>query len=220
MVKVLGQAKLVMKQCKMISSKFTSYLHRDFLDNEKINYCDLLGFSMGGKVSMSFCLLQANSEEIIRKLIVGDIAPVNHGITNGGVPHILNSIIKIDLSLYKDRRGVDQALKKDIPNDKERGFVLTNLQSDGDKLKWRANVIELHKNLSIIMNFPETKNIYRNPTLFMKGTLSNLVDSKYYERIQELFPNYSLSIYEGKGHWIHEEDPQRFGKEVVEFLDQ
>lgn len=175
---------------------------------------------MGGKVSMSFCLQQPNSEQRIRKLIIGDIAPVNHGVTSGGVPHILNSIVKCDISQYKDRREVDKALQKDIPNDKERGFVLTNLVVEGDKLKWKANVIELQKNLPTIMSFPNTLNIYRNPSLFLRGSNSNLVDEKYYERIQDLFPNYNLSVFEGKGHWIHEEDPVRFSKEVTEFLDQ
>jgi esterase len=201
----------------ILSTSDLTYISQ-FLKKESLSEIDMLGFSMGGKVGMQFCLNQSYGR--VRRLIVGDTSPVHHRSTDSHVPLIVDSLMHINLAKYTDRRQVDHDLKLKVPNDGERGFVLANLVQEGEKLRWRANLPIIYDNMPKIMSFPLQGSNFVNPTLFLKGGKSKLVDNGYLPQIKHLFPNFQVAEFTEQGHWLHEEDPVRFVKEVTEFLDK
>ena len=76
----------------------------------------------------------------------------------------------------------------------------------------------LKTNLSAIMDFPKFQNCNLNPTLIVRGSLSNYVLDKYQPAIHDYFPNYQLSTIRNAGHWLHAENREEFGVHLTQFL--
>ena len=55
-------------------------------------------------------------------------------------------------------------------------------------------------------------------TLFIKGELSNYIESHNIKSIETLFPNSEVKSIEGTGHWLHAEKPKSFNRLVIEFF--
>jgi len=64
------------------------------LKERNLEEIDLMGFSMGGKVAMNVALDEINSKKI-RKLIIGDVAPVNYELNESTVPKTIFALDKL-----------------------------------------------------------------------------------------------------------------------------
>jgi len=56
------------------------------------------------------------------------------------------------------------------------------------------------------------------PVLFVKGGASNYIQAEHEEAINALFPNASVKVVLGAGHWLHAEQPQALQKRMMNFL--
>jgi esterase len=186
---------------------------RNFLEQQGIARCHLLGHSMGGKVAMECAL---GFGERVVSLTVVDIAPVRYLPTETSALSILSSV---DLRQCATRGMVDAALARSIPDERVRQFLLTNLrrQDDGG-LTWRVNLEALLAHEDDLDDFPQHREIYPGPTLVLRGGKSAYVQDAHQAAIRSLFPAAEIETLASAGHWVHADDPDGFYEAVITFL--
>ena len=175
----------------------------------------VLGHSMGGKIAMT---LAHRHPQFLNKLIVADIAPEPY---LHDYHDLIDVILALDLSVYKHRQDVDQALVPLIPDIGLRQFLLQSLYHKESELNWKINWPAIKKNIQAIIGFDSITdwNIV-SPTLFIHGALSNYVTEKARKRIQQHFKYAEFEEISGAGHWLHAEQPQSFFEKTRRFLQQ
>jgi len=174
---------------------------------------------------MTMCLMSNvdgfNPANNIRKLIVGDIAPVKY--VNWDIPQVIEAMKSVPVHNIKLRNEAEYLLEKGgIADPHVRAFILSNLNFKGGKYEWRCNLHAIDNNLNDLADFPFNEHSpqqYPNPVLLMKGGKSKLVRDSHMPIIHHLFPQVHLTNFENCDHWIHFQDPKRFVKEVLTFLD-
>ncbi len=174
---------------------------------------DVVGHSMGGKAAMTLALLYS---QCVKKLVVVDIAPVYYEHSQ---LEYINAMEAVNLNLVKTRNDLDKQLSVDIDDPTLRSFFSQSFDfSDITKKKWLLNLWSLKNNLPEIMDFPKIQNCNLNPTLIVRGTLSNYVLDKHRPMINNFFPNFQLSTIRNAGHWLHAENREEFGIHLKQFL--
>ena len=185
-----------------------------FLAGHGLEGATVLGHSMGGKTAM---LLALERGALVGRLIVVDIAPVAYG--HGHLPTI-EAMQAVDLSAAARRGEVDRALQDAVPDPGLRGFLLHNLESEEDRLRWRINLAGLGDNMDTLIGYPDDLEGlgYGGPTLFLSGATSDYVQAGHHPRIRALFPAAEIDAIADAGHWVHAEQPQAFLARVRTFL--
>src|SRR5690606_21141379 len=126
---------------------------------------DIIGHSMGGKVSMLFAL---QHPERVRRLVIVDIAPKTYQLQEH--KHILSTLADFDLNRYQTRTEIDHALAADLPEYSTRQFILKNIyRNEAHAFVWRLNVKALQTNLEEIGKTLDCPNRFQSPTLFING---------------------------------------------------
>ena len=191
------------------------------LSNDLLEFCEqnhlysthVLGHSMGGKVAMQFAL---DNPDMVNKLIVADIAPVNYP---AGHNEIFNALLNVDLASAKSRKEIENVLAESITEFSTRQFLMKGLtRGDDNKFEWKFNVDALWKNYESILTKIESEEQFEGQTLFINGSNSSYVQPAYYEEIDQLFPNNIKATIQGAGHWLHAEKPEEFYEKTKAFL--
>ena len=169
---------------------------------------DVLGHSMGGKAAMVLALAQP---DLVRRLIVADIAPVGYGHTQTPLIHAMR---RADLSNVTRRSEVEL----DVPDPGTKAFLLQSVDVEGKR--WRLNLDVLEREMDRIIGFPEVSGTYQGPVLFLTGRASDYVRAEHHDRIRAPFPNVEFEAIEGAGHWLHAEKPREFVAAVEGFLSR
>ena len=172
----------------------------------------ILGHSMGGKIAMELAL---TSPELVEKLIVADIAPVEYP------PHhnkIIAGLKSLDFSTIKLRKDADTQLAGYVEELGVRQFLLSNLKSENGQLTFRCNVENIANNYPEIMKTYQGSNSYQGATLFIKGANSNYILPEHRSEIVRLFPKSRARVIQGAGHWLHAEKTIAFNRSVENFL--
>lgn len=186
-----------------------------FMDAHGLQQIDLLGHSMGGKVSMLFAL---QHPERLRRLVIVDIAPKVYQLQEH--KHILSTLAGFDLNLYENRTAIDQALSVSLPDYSTRQFILKNIyRNENQQFAWRLHVQALLNNLDQIGNGIETDLRYQQPTLFINGGKSRYIQIEDHARIRLLFPKARIATVANAGHWVHAEAPDELFALVDDYLD-
>ena len=173
---------------------------------------DILGHSMGGKAAM---VLALRNPPNLNRLIVADIAPVAYSHTQLTNVEIMQNL---DIAAITRRSEADEMLKGQIPDTATRAFLVQNLELSEAGNRWRLNLDALARNMIKIMGFPEITGAFHNDTLFVKGGLSDYILPQHMEKIETLFPNFTVQNIDGAGHWVHAEAPRPFLEAVSGFL--
>ena len=178
----------------------------------------LLGHSMGGKTAM---LLALRRPELVRGLVVVDIAPVTYEVM-GESEHDrhLRTMRAMDLTALPSRADADALLAAEVRSRQVRGFLLQNLVRDGDGWTWRADLDVLARDLPAIAGFPDVDATYEGPALFLAGADSDYVTDAHRDRILELLPQSRVVRFKGVGHWVHSEVPELFVDAVAAFVQR
>lgn len=175
-----------------------------------IGTVDLLGHSMGGKAAM----LAALQGAAVRKLIIGDIAPVAYGHTQR---HLIDAMSALDLSQIETRQDADTALSRHVAEAGIRAFLLQSL--DVREKTWRLNLAVLDRFMDHIIGFPDVTGQFDGPALFLSGSQSDYVLTEHRPLIKTLFPNAKFAKLRDAGHWLHADAPRAFEQTVRGFLD-
>jgi pimeloyl-ACP methyl ester carboxylesterase len=175
----------------------------------------VLGHSMGGKTAMLYAVAHPDR---VQKLMVADIAPRAYK------PHhesILSALNAVDFEKIQMRSDVDTLLKKQLPEEGVRQFLLKNVyRKSKDELAFRFNLESLtrhHTEIGVALP-PYTE--FNGPVLFLKGALSDYISREDLALINAHFPAAKLVTLSGAGHWLHAENPTDFLKSVRDFLGE
>lgn len=187
---------------------------KSYIAQQNIQQCAIIGHSLGGKVAMQLAL---DHPEIVRKIIIADIAPVDYEDKHST---IINALSKLDIKHLKTRKSANEALSSDIPEDDVRQFLLMNLtKSTEGGYQWRMNLAAIKDNYRHLRENVD-KPIKPNPlpALFIKGELSDYILPEHKDAIISRFPNASFKIIQGTNHWLHAEKPNIFNRLCLNFL--
>ncbi len=174
---------------------------------------DLLGHSMGGKAAMQLALTHG---DLLRRLVVADIAPVAYGHDQS--PHI-HSMRALDLTNLSTRAEADRRLSASIDDPGLRAFFLQSLDLKSTPPHWRLNLDVLEAEMPKIVGWPDTVGAFDGPALFLTGADSHYVKPEYRETIRTLFPKARFAKLPGAGHWLHADRPREFEETVRVFLN-
>ena len=172
---------------------------------------DVVGHSMGGKAAM---VLAMQSPELVRRLVVADIAPVTY--SHSQMP-MIDAMRSVDLSLVESRKDADAQLAKSVDDAGVRAFLLQSL--DVKDRRWRLNLDVLVAEMDAIMGFPDVDSVCDAPSLFLAGAESDYVQEAHRPIIKSKFPKARFARIPGVGHWLHAEKPRAFEETVRLFLD-
>ncbi|CAN0181777.1 unnamed protein product [Pylaiella littoralis] len=149
-----------------------------FLADKGLSEAVLVGHSMGGKAAAMTALLHP---EVVRGLIVMDIAPVSYSMhdihvvptfipfnpppfrvdaTNWGeTQKIIEAIHRMPLDGVTSRRDADELLAKDIVDPGLRAFAVTNLDKDKSTggWTWKINIDAIQRSMGTLAQFESGK---------------------------------------------------------------
>lgn len=174
---------------------------------------DLLGHSMGGKTAMQLTLTRP---ELIRRLVVADIAPVAYSHDQRANARAMAAV---DLSQITTRGQADAALTAGVEDPALRAFFLQSLDLRTHPPRWRLNLAVLEAEMPKIVGWPGTEGVFDHPTLFLTGGQSTYVLPEYRETIRAHFPKARFAKIPDAGHWLHAEKPREFQETVRVFLE-
>ncbi|PSL22145.1 alpha/beta fold hydrolase [Shimia abyssi] len=173
---------------------------------------DVLGHSMGGKAAMVLALTRP---ELVRSLIVADIAPVTY---EHDQKQYIQSMRSVDLSQVVKRSDALEQLEATVDDPALRSFFTQSL--DIANTRWRLNLDVLEAEMPKVIGFPEMEGTYEGPTFFLSGSLSDYVLPEHRANIRPLFPKARFAKITGANHWLHAEKPHEFIASVQAWLDQ
>ena len=185
-----------------------------YISDNNIKKPSILGHSLGGKVAMKVAIDHPN---IIRKLIVADIAPKKYNTSFH--QDLLLKISKINLNLYSKRNDVEKALSYSISDFNIRSFLLKNLyRNEFKNFSWRFNVESLLHHLHNIQDDSFVKGKCNVPTIFIRGGNSDYITKEDEVKIHQHFIDCSILTIKNAGHWLHAEQPTEFFQVVLNSL--
>ncbi len=192
----------------------------------------LVGHSMGGKVAMTLALRRP---ELLRALVVVDIAPVEYPLQGGRTDDedeeaspfgaFIAAMKAMDLDALETREDADEALRSAVPSAMVRGFLLQSLVREGlgsgGGWRWRLNLDLLERDLGELRRFPDplAGATFEGPVLWIAGATSHYVLPQDRARMDELFPATRLVKVKNAGHWVHSEQPEVFLTTLRLFLE-
>lgn len=182
------------------------------MDQLGINRAHFVGHSMGGKAVMELALNYPNR---VDKLVVADIAPVAYQKRHHDA--VFTALTTVEPSDYNNRKDVEAAVSQYITDPGVRLFILKNLQKGENGYYWRLNVPVLAAHYQDVLAAPSGQP-FGGPTLFIKGSESPYLTEQHADTVKQLFPEASLKVIQGTGHWLHAEKPAVFNKLVLDFL--
>ena len=177
-----------------------------------IQRAHFIGHSMGGKVLMHLALSHPN---YIDKMVVVDM-----GIKSYPMHHqdIVSAIQSVSLKDVRARSQVNEQLKKLIPQEGVRQFLLKNLfWKEKGVLEWRMNFKVLVRHMDRVLSELPTGDVLKE-ALFVRGQLSNYILDDDIESIENQFLDCQVRTIDNAGHWVHSEAPEEFAETTLGFL--
>lgn len=187
---------------------------RRFVHERHLDKASLVGHSMGGKTAMAFAL---EYEEIIDKLVILDIAPVQY---ENEFEQLIDAMLALDLDEINSREHANELLKPGVEDGGVRLFLLQNLVREADRFQWRINLPAIKQALPDIGAFPTftVSSQYSGPTLFLGGEMSAYILPEYHDDIKSFFPAAGILSIADAAHWVHADQPGRVLEEISRFL--
>jgi len=193
---------------------------RQFLQQLGITSCGVVGTSQGGAVAM---MLAALNPGLVNRMVLS--APVNPWSKHGRLitrvlglavagrlfrvafprarfthPYVLRRLYG-DLTRIPADSLAGYSAPFELPNGLDYGLSVVRT--------WRKDLAQLEASLPKIAHIP---------TLLIWGSLDRAVLPESGPILREYLPNAELLVFEGAGHLPYEEIPERFNREVLDFL--
>ena len=188
----------------------------DFIEHHHFDSVSIIAHSMGGKAAMWLAL---NRPDLVHKLIVVDIAPVDY---QHDFSEVLSGFKSIPLASIQSRKDADRHLSNTIQTESLRQFLLQNLQSRAGQYSWRINLDAIEQFMPEITSFPDASHLpaFEKRVLFVGGGQSNYLNKENQKQTRHLFPMASFSMIKNAGHWLHSEQPELFVSLITPYLSK
>ena len=185
----------------------------NYIAFHNLDMINLLGHSMGGKVSMLFA---AKYPERIHKLLIADISPRKYPAHHQDILTALNAV---DFEIQSSRKEIEKVLERYIPQFGVRQFLMKNVvRVDKDTYKYRFNLKSITEDYYEITIGLPSEITYDGETLFLRGEKSGYIGVEDEILVHNHFPNSEIVTVKNSGHWLHADNPTDFYSEVVSFL--
>ena len=185
----------------------------EYMTDNNITNPIILGHSLGGKLAMKFAFAHPDK---IEKIIVADISPRRY--STDFVQNLLSTLSKLPLENFEKRKEIDRVLSETYEDAGMRLFLLKNLyRNENKEFAWRFNIDVLLEKVSNIQEADFIQGTCSIPTHFLRGGNSNYITAEDELIIHKHFSDFSIATFEGAGHWLHAEQPERFYNEVMGF---
>lgn len=191
-----------------------------FCRKHHLEEASLLGHSMGGKVAMALALNPELPLNLLKHLIVVDIAPAKAAMSPEfqGYVEVMKSIERRHVT---SRQAAQKMLTSYESDPAIRAFLLTNLapHHGHEPVRFHIPLDIIGKSIPAIGDFPYEpgERTWEGPTLFIKGSKSSYINHRNIPIAKQFFPNMVLEELDTH-HWVHAEKPNEFKKVVVDFM--
>ncbi|MBE8528176.1 alpha/beta fold hydrolase [Amycolatopsis sp. H6(2020)] len=197
----------------LMADAVAAHLRADFAAEGPV---DVVGHSMGGKTAMQLAL---RHPDLVQRLVVMDIAPVQPRDTRGNSAELLDALLGLDLSRLDSRAQADAALRAAIPVEGTRSFLLQNLRRIDQGWAWQPDLRGLRERLPVLMGWPAADaDPYQGPVLWITGERSDYVQEEDRPAMAALFPRVRRVVIKGAGHWVHADRPAEVVSALRAFL--
>ncbi|NAZ37111.1 alpha/beta fold hydrolase [Rubellimicrobium sp. CFH 75288] len=181
------------------------------IEAESMGPLDMVGHSMGGKAAMTLALARP---DLVRRLVVLDIAPVAYGHAADRLREIA-AMRAVDPATVATRS--EAAEKLGLSDPAVAAFLLGSL--DLKARRWRLHLDALGNWMDAITGWHDPAGRFEGPTLFLAGEDSPYIRPEHRERIRALFPQARLARLRGAGHWLQADRPRETEAALRAFLD-
>lgn len=186
----------------------------EYCNEHQLSKVDLIGHSMGGKVTMFFAV---KYQERVNRIVIADIGPKYYR------PHhqdILAGLNAVDFSAKPERSDVEAILSQYIDDAGTRQFLMKNLYwKEPGQLAFRFNLPVFNEKIDAIGQALPDGSTFDGPALFLRGDKSAYIRDQDFTLIKTHFPNAEIKDIANSGHWLHAENPQQFMVETLLFLN-
>lgn len=172
----------------------------------------IIGHSMGGKSAMALADL---APELVNKLIIIDIAPVNY--TQNRHKQIISGLFAVKEARPQNRQQAKSIMAEYITDEGVQQFMLKSFDAESEQ-SFRFNLTALSQNYQNLMDWTPVK--VDKPTLFIKGALSDYILQEHTETILAQFPQAKSFIVANADHWVHAEKPEAVIRAMSKFLEK
>ena len=157
----------------------------------------LLGHSLGGKTAMR---LACDAPELVRHLLVADIAPKAYAVAASPV----EAMLAVRLEGVTRRGDVDAQMAERIADPELRQFLLTNLERTDGGFAWRLPLRFIRDQLDVLGRSPVVEgDRYDGPVDFFAGGKSEYFAAGDLEAARRTFPRARAHVFEHADHDVH-----------------
>jgi esterase len=188
----------------------------EWLSDQHLERPVIIGHSMGGLAAMAYSLSRPAA---LRGLVVVDIAPRPYR------PDFEREFaaLSLDIGELNSRAEIDQALQAIVPDPEVRQFLQMNAERSDGGFRWKLNVPVLKA--SPFMDGPDFGRFRDGlsgqsevPALLVVGGESEFVREEDIPLFKGYFPQGSVKVIPGCGHWLHYVCSNGFQEMLASFL--
>lgn len=180
-----------------------------FIKKKKLGRVIVAGHSMGGIVAQQFAVLYP---ELVKGLVIID-SEANFK-DNPGMPEFFNEVLKLEGSI--DRKFMDDFQRSTLSRPIEPAYY-EKLVNEGMKVPVKV----FRDAFTGIMEADLTKEIksIQAPVLVFWGDQDSFCPREGQDALVRNIKNSRLVVYEGIGHALHWQEPRRFVKDLMDFVN-
>ncbi len=188
----------------------------DFLSQNDIESPILMGHSLGGKIILNY--LNEPFSHNVKASIIVDMGLRNYDIKQSHV-ELLSVMKNAPVEEFTSRIMAEEYFSKHIPSMKLQQFVLKNLKRNkNNRFDWKLNLDAIDVYVDSILKGVGYSEKCKINTLFLKGELSDYINSEDESLIVEVFENATIRTITNAGHWVHADNPVEMLNEIIKFL--
>lgn len=180
-----------------------------FIEQQKLGAVVIVGHSMGGVNAQRFAI---DYPQLTKALVIIDSDPLL--IENEGMPEFFEAVMKLNGPISREFMVEFQKSTITRPIDSSYFETVVN-----EGLKVPTAVFQAACKGMLEDNLVEELKTIKKPALIFWGEKDAVCLRKGQERLRNNIKNVQWKEYKGTGHALHWEEPQRFVKDLVQFIN-
>jgi non-heme chloroperoxidase len=180
-----------------------------FIKKKNLGKAVVVGHSMGGVVAQQFVLLHP---QLAKGIVIIDSDPTF--IDNPGMPEFYQEVMKLQGAI--DYKFMDEFQKATLTKPIDPEYYET-LVVEGTKVP--AWVFQAAMKGIVEVDFAGQLKSIKAPVLIFWGDKDAFCTRDGQDTFIKNIPNSRLIVYEGTGHALHWEEPARFVKDLIGFIN-